>query len=303
MVLKLDPRATMVWRDPFSLQFGVDPARAVLREVSSSEERMIAALASGVSRSGLTMIAQSSGSDERVIENLIARVDALLVDDEEPQIQKVVNIAGTGPTVDRIAETLVQSGVLVRVSVRASTEPCDLGLAVGHYVLDPDSYGFWLRRDLPHLPIIFGDETVAIGPLVEPGVTACLYCLEHHRRDADASWSAIASQLWGRVSASETPLVSREVAAIASRIIMTRLADKRVGVTVAAATSLRLSVDTGQSIRRDWMPHPGCGCIRLPGVETAGDTEALQLSEGRPENDSLDGWAQPRRVAAVDAPE
>jgi bacteriocin biosynthesis cyclodehydratase domain-containing protein len=297
MVLKLDPRATMVWRDPFSLQFGVDPPRVVLREVSGSEERMIAALASGVSRSGLTMIAESSGSDERVIENLLSRVDALLVDDEAPQPQRVVNIAGSGPTVDRIAETLVQSGVLVRVAARASAEPCDLGLAVGHYVLDPDSYGFWLRRDLPHLPIIFGDETVAIGPLVEPGVTACLYCLEHHRRDADASWSAIASQLWGRMSGSETPLVSREVAAIACRIIATRLAGNRSGPSVAAATSLRLSVNSGQTIRRDWMPHPSCGCIRLP------STDSDRLSEGRPGIDSAGDWALPRRVAAVDAPE
>jgi bacteriocin biosynthesis cyclodehydratase domain-containing protein len=295
MVLKLDPRATMVWRDPFSLQFGVDPARVVLREVSSSEERMIAALASGVSRSGLTMIAESSGSDESVIENLLARVGALLIDDEAPQPRKIVNIAGSGPTVDRIAETLVQSGVLVRVSARASAEPCHLGLAVGHYVLDPDSYGFWLRRDLPHLPIIFGDETVAIGPLIEPGITACLYCLEHHRRDADASWSAIASQLWGRASGSETPLVSREVAAIACRIMMTRLAGNWSGPTVAAATSIRLSVDSGQTIRRDWMPHPDCGCIRLPSIDSD------QLSEGRPGIDSAGDWARPRRVAAVDA--
>jgi bacteriocin biosynthesis cyclodehydratase domain-containing protein len=293
MVLRLDSRATLVWRDPFSLQFGVDPARVVLREVSSSDERMVAALVSGVSRSGLAMIAQSSGAAEHDIDSLLRRLDPLLVDDEEPTDPKTVSIAGSGPTVERIANTLAQSGVRVLVSSRATTEDCDLGLAVGHYVLDPDSYGFWLRRDLPHLPVVFGDEAVTIGPLVEPGSTACLYCLEHHRRDADASWSAIASQLWGRQSASETPLVSLEVAAIACRMITSRLAQDGPSPGVAAATSLRLSVDTGETTRREWMPHPDCGCIRLP--------ETDQVSEGRRETDSADGSDRPTTVSAVDA--
>ena len=75
-----------------------------------------------------------------------------------------------GPTVERIATRSLSAGV--RVAVGASTPPtttCDLGIAVGHYVLDPESYGFWLRRDLPHLPVVFGDDSVTIGPLVEPG--------------------------------------------------------------------------------------------------------------------------------------
>lgn len=299
MVLRLDPRATLVWRDPFSLQFGVDPARVVLREVSSSEERMIAALASGVSRSGLAMIAQSSGAVERDIDSLLMRLDPLLVDDDEPTGPRTVSIAGSGPTVDRIADTLAQSGIRVLVSGRATTDDCDLGLAVGHYVLDPDSYGFWLRRDLPHLPIVFGDETVTIGPLVEPGSTACLYCLEHHRRDADASWSAIASQLWGRRSSSETPLVSHEVAAIACRVITRRLALDGPSPGVTAATSLRLRVDTGETTRREWMPHPDCGCIRLPETDQA--SEASEVSERRRETDSVDGSGQPTTVSAVDA--
>ncbi len=213
MVLKLDGRYATVWRDPFSLQFGIDPVQAVLREVSTADERMIAALGSGVSRSGLDMIASSSGASEQDVSRLLRQLKSLLMSEPAERSTARVSIVGEGETAQRIAHTLALAGASVSLSAAATDEDSDLGIAIGHYVLDPESYGFWLRRDLPHLPVVFGDDSVLIGPLVEPGRSPCLYCLEHYRRDADASWSAIASQLWGRRTRSETPLVSVEVAA------------------------------------------------------------------------------------------
>jgi bacteriocin biosynthesis cyclodehydratase domain-containing protein len=309
MVLKLDPGIPLVWRDPFSLQFGVDPARIVLREVSPAQERMIAALSSGVSRSGLGMIARSAGAEERDVDRLLEAVGPVLVGpllvgpllvgpllvgreaepprtgSRRPEPSQAgpprteppppnVAIVGTGVTVERIACAIAETGAHVRVtpvpSEEPGDEPCDLGIAVGHFVLDPQSYGFWLRRDLPHLPVIFGDASATVGPLVEPGTGPCLYCLEHHRRDADPAWSAIASQLWGRRSSAETPLLSREVAALAARIAVRRLgaAGEARGIA-AAATSFRLSAQTGEVTRREWMPHPECGCLAVPQAAAA----------------------------------
>ena len=61
MVLRLDPRLPLLWRTPSSLQFGVDDPPVVLEAVSAAEERMIAALRVGVSRSGLEMISATAG--------------------------------------------------------------------------------------------------------------------------------------------------------------------------------------------------------------------------------------------------
>lgn len=294
VVMKLDSRAAIVWRDPFSLQIGVDPVRAVLREISSAEERMVAALSSGVSRSGLEMIAVASGVGAREVDGLLKRLAGVLVPLADPAPRRRVAIAGTGPTVEAIANSLAIAGVHVVVSPNPATRTghpdadCDLGIAVGHYVLDPDSYGYWLRRDLPHLPVVFGDEAVTIGPLVEPGITACLYCLEHYRRDADASWAAIASQLWGRRSESETPLVTTEIAARVTRLVLRRLDGSRD----KSATSTRLQVATGETKSRAWLPHPSCGCIALP-------TELATATAGRPEIDPVRDSVPPRRVAAA----
>ena len=267
MVLKLDPRLAIVWRDPFSLQFGVDPARVVLRDITTVQERMIAALASGISRSGLGMIARAGGGRDEDAAELLERMEPVLATAAPTRPAPLIAVVGKGQTTERIANVLAQSGARVEVGAQAHDDPCDLGIVVGHYVLDPDSYGFWLRRDVPHLPVIFGDDTVAVGPLVEPGTTPCLYCLEHHRRDAVPQWSAIASQLWGRRSTSETPLASREVAAMVGRMALRRLAEGPEPAAIgAAATSFRLFVETGEVVRREWMPHPDCGCIRLPGT-------------------------------------
>src|ERR1700709_754198 len=111
MVVKMDSRAAVVWRDPFSLQFGVDPVRTVLREVSNAEERMIAAMAIGVSRSGLDMIANSSGVGEREVAGRLKRLAGVLVASGETAPRRRVSIVGRGPTVDRVADALAIAGV------------------------------------------------------------------------------------------------------------------------------------------------------------------------------------------------
>jgi bacteriocin biosynthesis cyclodehydratase domain-containing protein len=299
MVLKMDPAFAVVWRDPLSLQVGVDPARAVLREVSGAEERLISALEAGVSRSGLSMIGTANGLGEKDIDRLLDRLGAVLLQSPEPAAERRVSIVGAGPSVERIADALAISGVRVAVGASVPAENgevgCDLGISVGSYVLDPASYGYWLRRDLPHLSVIFGDDSVTIGPLVEPGATACLYCLEHYRRDADASWPAIASQLWGRRARSETPLTSIEVAARVARLVLRRLDGERA----TAATSVRLDASTGEVAIRTWLPHPDCGCIGLQGERRG---EPGPPSAGLPGTDSAPGSGRPTTVAGAVVP-
>jgi bacteriocin biosynthesis cyclodehydratase domain-containing protein len=220
-----------------------------------------------------------------------------LLSDAPAPTAPAVAIAGSGPTAQRIASALGLAGVRVSLGATVSEQDCDVGIAIGHYVLDPDSYGFWLRRDRPHLAVVFGDDSVTMGPVVEPGHTPCLYCLEHYRRDDDASWPAIASQLWGRRSTSETPLVSAEVAVRVTRMVLNRLEHGSVIRHSAAARSFRLAVDTGEVTRREWMPHPDCGCIRLPPLPTG-----EPVSEDRRESGSPRGLDRPTTVAGAAGP-
>ncbi len=285
MALKLDTRFPLVWRNPSSIQFGIDEPSVILDHLTGADERMIAALVVGVSRSGLSMIGGEAGATEPDIDRLLDRLQPALapgpqntasLDGEaaDPDVPPTVSLIGSGPTIDRLTAALCGSGIRV---VAGRDDPAGIGLAVmvAHYVLDPELHGFWLRRDIPHLPVVFGDLGVQLGPIIEPGSGPCLYCIERHRSDADPAWPAIASQLWGRRSPVETPLVSHETAALTARLVLARLGggadggqpDDRPHRT--GARSIRLDAASGAISRLRWTPHPACGCLVLPENATA----------------------------------
>ncbi len=260
MVLRLDPQLPVVWRTPTSLQFGVTRPTVVLHDLDLASEKMIAALGAGISRSGLDMIARSAGASAAEVDALLARLRPVMLSAKPPAPDPVV-VAGTGLLADRIAGLLAAEGVpvlLARTVAAAEAAQASFAIVIGSYVLDPALHGLWLRRDVSHLPVILGDSSVAIGPLVEPGRTACLLCLQRHATDADPAWPAIASQLWGRASAAETELVASEVAAIVARVVLSG---------VAPSDQIVLDVDSGMQTRRSFLVHPDCGCLSLSGAE------------------------------------
>lgn len=119
------------------------------------------------------------------------------------------------------------------------------------------AYSF-ARRAQPHLLIEERDTSVTVGPLVDPGRTACLRCLDLHRRALDDAWPAIAAQL---ATAPDDP------PPIATATLL-------VAVGVAAAYVLayidgdRPALDGTIDIRppacltgHPLPPHPACGCV------------------------------------------
>jgi bacteriocin biosynthesis cyclodehydratase domain-containing protein len=264
MVLKLDPRIPIVWRNPDTLQVGVDAPLMVFTDVTIAEQRVIAALVGGVSRSGLDMISRSGGGVD--LDGLLAGLEPALIK-PRPATSIAVTIEGTGPTAEEITRLL---GHLVQDAATA-TPGTGFAVIVADHVIDPRQHGGWLRRDIPHLPVVFGDLTVRIGPLVEPGSGPCLYCLELHRTDADPAWPAIAAQLLGRRSATETLLVAREVAAMATRVVLERIERGAAeGSSLSGSSSIDLDVHTGARTVRSWARHPDCGCSGLGAADRLG---------------------------------
>lgn len=275
MVLKLDPRFPLVWRTPTSAQLGVDPPRVVLHDVTEAQERMLAALASGVSAPGLTMISRGR-DDER--DALLAVLAPVLAGSEAPTPVPTVAVSGAGELARAIASALGGSGIRTLVAADArelAGERPNLAIAAAHFVLDPELHAFWLRRDVPHLPVVVTDAAAVIGPFVEPGDGPCLRCLELHRRDDDPSWPAIAAQLLGRRSRAESAVLVAETAAAVGRCVVARLSE---GAGDAAST--RIDAATGERTVRRWSVHEECGCRGVDALLTP-------LSPARRGN----GWA------------
>jgi bacteriocin biosynthesis cyclodehydratase domain-containing protein len=271
MILALKPSLPVVWRSPTSLQIGVDRPVVVLYDVGTADEHLLAALTAGVSRSGLDMIGRTFGADEHAVSGLLARVRPALAEPEPAVQPERVVVEGDSRCMVAVRSAIEGAGHLVvprpvRHSEARARRFVDLAVAVVRYVLPPAASGYWSRRDIPLLPVVFGDSRVTVGPLVEPGVTTCLHCVDRFRTDADPSWPAIASQLVARPSAAEIPLVSAEAAAFAARAVHTFLRERRNPLAGLAVT---IDAATGAFSRRAWPPHPECGCRVLPGTATA----------------------------------
>jgi bacteriocin biosynthesis cyclodehydratase domain-containing protein len=269
MILRLDPRLPLVWRSPTSVQLGIDPPIVVIEDVTETQERLLAALSAGVSDTGAAMIAGSPGA----CDELVAAVRPALEPAPAGFALATVAVSGHGPIADAIAETLAGSGVRVLATpdpaAVADARP-DLAVLTADHVLAPSAHALWLRRDVPHLPVVLGDSAATIGPLVEPGSAPCLLCLELHRRDADPAWPAIATQLLGRRSRVVSPALVMEAAAAAARAVF-----HWMGAGAGAAVALRIDAATGERTETLWQPHPDCGC------------RGLSFSPGQPGND----WA------------
>ena len=274
MILRLDPSRPFVWRSPTSAQFGIDHPSVVLPRVTGADERMLGALRIGVPRPGVSMIGRQWGATEPDVRRLLHALEPVLQHEppnegphtDEPHTGTLA-LAGTGPTAQAVATTLSRCGFDVH---RAEQEDPGrklrpgIAVLVAHYVVDPGLRGYWLRDDVPHLPVVFGDTEVHIGPMIEPGNGPCLYCLERQRADADAAWPAIASQLLGTRSPAETPLICAEVAALVARIVVSRAQ----GGAAPEPVSWHLDVVSGTVSTRQERPHPLCLCTGLATAPT-----------------------------------
>lgn len=255
MVLRLDPTIPMVWRDPTTVQFGVDPAMLVVPEVTAGLERLLALLAAGISESGYAMFAGTFGVPLEVADRLRETLaPCLLAAEDAPRTARAL-VLGDGPTARGIARVLDEARLRTHEASAAA-----LVVLVADHIVRPADHRRWLQHDLAHLPVVVGEQAITIGPLVEPGASACLHCLALHRRDADAAWPAIASQLATKPPAVHDPLRSEAAVALAARLI----ADRLGGRDVAVGEEVRIAGDGSEITTRSVAPHPECRCSARP---------------------------------------
>ncbi len=263
MILRLDPRRAIVWRTPDSLQIGVDPALVVLDAVSDGDARLVAALETGVTRAGLGVLAHAARIPDEEVERLLARLaPALGAHPAEAAPLARVAVIGTAGSAARIARVLAEAGHPVVTAAAGDLLDDETGIEavvlVSTHVVDPLEHLRWLRRDVRHLPVVIGEASATIGPLVVPGSTACLACVEQRRTALDAAWPAIATQLWGSPAAAETAMLVDEAGAATVRMLAGE-----------GGRSLRIAADDGARVERAWQPSPRCGCrgLELAGLE------------------------------------
>jgi bacteriocin biosynthesis cyclodehydratase domain-containing protein len=115
-----------------------------------------------------------------------------------------------------------------------------------------------------------------VGPLVLPGRSACLRCLDLARAERDPAWPLILAQLAspdsGAGAGTCDAVLATAVAALATAQALTFVDTGRPAAAVSDAT-LELAVPDWQWRRRSWPPHPRCSCgAAYQRPRTAGST-------------------------------
>lgn len=123
-----------------------------------------------------------------------------------------------------------------------------------------------LSRDLVtsgvgHLQVRVRDGRGVVGPLVLPGRSACLHCLDLHRVERDPAWPAVVAQLVGR-SGRADPHTVLGTAALGTAQALAALDGPAVATGEPPALDATLELDAAAAtvVRRPWSPHPACWC-------------------------------------------
>ncbi|MGI5127731.1 TOMM precursor leader peptide-binding protein [Pseudonocardia sp. CA-107938] len=112
-----------------------------------------------------------------------------------------------------------------------------------------------------HLPVRMRDGIGVVGPLVLPGRTACLGCLDLQRSAYDSSWPRVAAQLAGRRGGADPACVTATVGLAVAQALAA--VDATAGGTPAPSAleaSLEIDIATATIARRPWQAVRGCPC-------------------------------------------
>ena len=148
---------------------------------------------------------------------------------------------------------------------QASIDRADLVVLADAHT-EPHAHGRELLLDgIPHLRAEVRDSTGVVGPLVLPGRTPCLRCLELTRCDLDPAWPALAAQLSNAgadPAACDGPLALAVAAQGAMQVLA--MVDGTMDPAALGGT-LEMALPDWRWRRRSWPVHPDCGCTARVG--------------------------------------
>jgi bacteriocin biosynthesis cyclodehydratase domain-containing protein len=148
----------------------------------------------------------------------------------------------------------------------------------------PDLIEQLMRDRVPHLALRAAEAIGVVGPLVQPGRTACLRCVDLRKADGDPQWPKVLAQATftrAQPQACDTVLAAM-TAAVASAQALAFI--DRPGVAgprpATANGTLEVVLPDWQWRRRTWAPHPACACGAVPAA--AGTIRSLECGTMSP---------------------
>jgi bacteriocin biosynthesis cyclodehydratase domain-containing protein len=291
------PGLQPIWRNDDTVQLGVDPRRAVaitgmsraadvirLLDGSRDREQVIAearrcAVPVEVTERVLTVLAAAGALIDypaRLLRSLppelrrgllpvlaVASMSSQDCDGGAGVLARrtatAIEVSGCGPIAATTTDLLIRSGLAVHSEESGAHGAADLTVLIGRP--QPEHAAELHRMRRPHLVVSAAEAIGIVGPLVEPGRTACLHCLDTARAEHDPAWPLLLAQVASRGAdpLGCDPILATAVAAQAAAVVVA-MADRAPLAAAARNGTLELVLPAWQWRRRSWLPHAACSC-------------------------------------------
>lgn len=149
---------------------------------------------------------------------------------------------------------------------RGSGAPAFVHVLVGVGEPSRDLVDPWLHDGTPHLVVRLVEGEVLLGPLVVPGETACLRCIDAYLTEEDPAWPLLVEQYARATSTDRADGIPEPVdAALATVAVGWAARDLAAyaegGDPTTWSRTVRLSAGLDAIETREWPAHPHCGCV------------------------------------------
>jgi bacteriocin biosynthesis cyclodehydratase domain-containing protein len=167
---------------------------------------------------------------------------------------------GPGTGIDTVVAGVSRLAPDCRVRAGRPRRRPDLAVLTDLLAPDPEQHREFATRGVPQLVVRMADELGLVGPLVLPGRSACLRCLDLHRAAADPRWPTVAARLAGWVGSGSPATLAATAALAAEQALLAVDAVFRAEPPATLDTVLELDLRGGGLRRRRCAPHPDCRC-------------------------------------------
>ncbi|MFD1948279.1 hypothetical protein [Nocardioides aestuarii] len=241
--VRLAPGTRLSERGDGRWQLGLHADRRLVLAAEATDHLLLARL-----RTGVDPLRVSVPQRE-----LLVRIGSagLLVPCDPPPASGAVSVDAPGDTRAAVVAALSRAGLAVTEAAGALALVVTTGAEVRRDRLDP-----LVRDDLPHLLLTAVAGRVRLGPLVVPGVTSCLRCVDEHLTDRDPRHPLVVHHHLERaVDDRTTPGDLALGLAWAAR-------DARSWLTGGRPTTWAATVELTETgpVTQTWSRHPRCGC-------------------------------------------
>ncbi|HEX4246260.1 MAG TPA: TOMM precursor leader peptide-binding protein [Pseudonocardia sp.] len=242
-----------------------DAAEALLAElyaVGALQDAAVAKRALETRRASCVLVSGAGPLLGAVAEALaVAGVGTLhLTVDGEARLPGRSGAAGPDTGLGALAAAVQERAPDCRVRAGRPRRRPDLAVLTDLLAPDQERHQEFATRGVPQLVVRMADELGLVGPLVLPGRSACLRCLDLHRAAADPHWPTVAARLAGWVGSGSPATLAATAALAAEQALLAVDGVFRTEPPATLDTVLELDLRGGGLRRRHCAPHPDCRC-------------------------------------------